>query len=103
MRQESDAQIVLNSIRKIVQALRTSSRLAEKSIGLSGAQLFVIQKLGEAENMSVNELAERTHTHQSSVSVVVRRLVEQKYVTRTQSKKDARKTELSLTQKGKAL
>jgi hypothetical protein len=43
----SDIRIVLDSIRRIVQALRVSSRAAEKTVGLSGAQLFLLQQLGE--------------------------------------------------------
>ena len=65
---------VLDAMRRIVQALRESSRWAERHVGLSGAQLFVLQTLAETPGLSVNELAERTHTHQSSVSVVVSRL-----------------------------
>ena len=81
----ADVQAVLDGVRRIVQALRASSRWAEQHVGLSGAQLFVLQKLAETPAMSVNELAARTHTHQSSVSMVVSRLVEHGLVTRTRS------------------
>ena len=62
---------MLDAVRRIVQTLRESSRAAEKAVGLSGAQLFVLQTLAEAPGLSLNELAARTHTHQSSVSTVV--------------------------------
>mgnify|MGYP003693778817 CR=1 FL=1 len=65
------AREVLDAIRRIVQALRESSRAAEKRVGLSSAQLFVLQTLAESPGLSLNELAERTRTHQSSVSAVV--------------------------------
>ena len=68
---ELEARTILDSIRGIVQVLRESSRAAEERVGLSGAQLFVLQKLGEGGGASLNELAARTRTHQSSVSVVV--------------------------------
>src|SRR5665213_199086 len=67
---------ILDSIRRIVRLLRVSSREAEREVGLSGAQLFVLRTLSEHKFLSVNELAERTHTHQSSVSVVVQVLVD---------------------------
>jgi DNA-binding MarR family transcriptional regulator len=51
----------------------------------------------------VNELAERTRTHQSSVSVVVRRLVERDLVRRQTSRADARRVELELTDAGRDL
>lgn len=94
---------VLDSIRRIVRLLRLSSREAERKVGLSGAQLFVLQKLAEARVLSVNELADRTHTHQSSVSVVVQSLVEKKLVTRSKAAADGRRLELALTPAAKTL
>jgi DNA-binding MarR family transcriptional regulator len=92
----ADVQAVLDGVRRIVQALRASSRWAERHVGLSGAQLFVLQKLAETPAISVNELAERTHTHQSSVSAVISRLAELGLVTRKRSAADGRRVELSL-------
>jgi DNA-binding MarR family transcriptional regulator len=94
---------VLDAVRRIVHALRESSRLAEKHVGLTGAQLFVLQQLDEAASLSVNELAARTHTHQSSVSAVVARLVERGLVTRSRSSKDGRSVELSLAASGRRI
>lgn len=93
----------LDAIRRIVRALRLSARRAERDLGLSGAQLFVLQQLGEGAAESVNDLAERTHTHQSSVSVVVRRLVDRDLVVRAPSREDARRVRLELSKKGRAL
>ncbi|MDP9172526.1 MAG: MarR family winged helix-turn-helix transcriptional regulator [Planctomycetota bacterium] len=98
-----DARLVMDSIRRIVRALRLFDRQAERSVRLSGAQVFVLQKLRDGEPVSINELAERTHTHQSSVSVVVQKLVNQKLIRRAQAATDARRVELSLTAKGRAL
>lgn len=94
---------VLDSLRRLVQGLRVAARAAESEIGLSGAQLFVLQKLGEETMMSVNDLADRTCTHQSSVSVVVQRLVEKGLVRRVPSEEDRRRVELSLTPTGRKL
>src|SRR5262245_15390338 len=95
-----DTQAVLDGVRRIVHALRASSRWAERHVGLSGAQLFVLQKLAESPSASVNELAARTHTHQSSVSTVVSRLVERGLVRRSPSATDGRSVELVLTRRG---
>jgi MarR family transcriptional regulator, lower aerobic nicotinate degradation pathway regulator len=94
---------VLDSIRRIVRALRESSRAAERSVGLGGAQLFVLQRLAGAPPLSINELAERTLTHQSSVSVVVSRLVEAGLVTRARATTDGRRVEITLTAAGRAV
>jgi len=94
---------VLNSLRQIVRSLRVSSRAAEQRVGLSGAQLFVLQCLARQSPCSVNELAARTATDQSSVSVVVSRLVRMGHVRRKASSSDRRRVDLSLTRSGRAL
>src|SRR3954469_12090924 len=99
----AEARRVLNALRHIVRSLRISSRNAEQRVGLSGAQLFVLQCLSRQSPCSVNELSARTATDQSSVSVVVSRLVASGHVKRSASKVDRRSVELSLTAAGAAL
>jgi DNA-binding MarR family transcriptional regulator len=100
---DPDIQIVLDAIRRIVRALRLFDRQTERRFGLSGAQAFVLQKLGDGKAISINELAGRTHTHQSSVSVVVGKLVHRRLVRRSSCSKDARRVALSLTRRGRRL
>jgi len=99
--EESSARQVLDSIRRIVQFLRIASRDSEKRLGLSAAQVFVLHKLADGRPLSLNQLAERTLTHQSSVSVVVQRLVEQGLVERAKSEIDGRAVMLTLTPTGR--
>ena len=100
---DDDVRAVLDGVRRIVQSLRESSRWAEKHVGMTGAQLFVLQKLEEAPAQSLNDLAARTHTHQSSVSTIVARLVEQGLVMRTPSPRDGRTFQLHLSSRGRRL
>lgn len=100
---EEEVSSVLDGVRRIVQSLRESSRWAERYVGMSGAQLFVLQKLNESPAQSLNALAARTHTHQSSVSAIVTRLVDRGFVTRTRSTRDGRTIELGLSPSGKRL
>src|SRR6266851_1467874 len=51
---------VLDCVRRIVRALRESSREAERKVGISGAQLFVLQQIAAGQARSVSELADRT-------------------------------------------
>src|SRR5262245_59137704 len=97
----ADTREVLDAIRRIVQDLRESSRDAENRAGLSGAQLFVLQTLAEAPGLSLNELAERTRTHQSSVSAVVTRLSRDRLVERGTSADDGRRAEIRLSARGR--
>jgi DNA-binding MarR family transcriptional regulator len=101
MSQSTDSQAVMDFIRQIVHALEVGSRSAQTRTGLSGAQLFILQILARGGAMSVNELAAQSHTHQSSVSVVVSRLVDADLVNRTKSVADARRLELTVTSAGR--
>ena len=93
----------MNVVRSIVRAQRINTRAIELKMGISLAQLFVLQQLADRPADSLNELAERTATHQSSVSVVVRRLVERGYVSRTASAADKRRIQIEVTPTGRAL
>ena len=99
----SDLTSVLDSIRAIVRELRLSGRSSEQALGVSGAQLFVLQKLAEVPVQSLSDLAARTHTDPSSVSVVVSRLVARGLVNRSASSVDARRVDISLSPTGRTL
>ena len=100
---DHSARDVLDAIRRIVRALREASRASERALGLSAAQVFVLQRLSSAPALSVNELAQRTLTHQSSVSVVVSKLVQRGLVQRVPAARDARRVEVTLTRQGRDL
>jgi DNA-binding MarR family transcriptional regulator len=93
----------LVAIRRLVRTLRTTAVSVERETGLSTAQTFVLQLLLEAKADSMNELAERTSTDQSSVSVVVSRLESKGLVARLTSATDARRTQVVITPEGTAL
>jgi DNA-binding MarR family transcriptional regulator len=99
---ESDVKAVLDSIRRIVQGLHESSRDAQRQIGLTSAQLFVLSRLADGGPMSVNDVAQRTFTHQSSVSTVVSRLESKRLVQRGVDPADGRRRILTLTRAGRA-
>lgn len=94
---------IVDSLRRIVKALRSSSRESERTLGISSAQLQILQELQDRPSQSVSQLASRTYTHQSSVSMVVKKLVESRLVTRSPSRSDARKVLISATSAGRAL
>src|SRR5437764_2749124 len=94
---------IMDGIRTVVRALRLNTRAIEKQMGISLAQLWVLQILAERPADSLNELAVATATHQSSVSVVVRRLVDRALVTRTTAHRDKRRVRIELTDAGRVL
>jgi DNA-binding MarR family transcriptional regulator len=100
---QQNTRVVMDALRRIVRDLRLSARGAERLAGISGAQLFVLQSLASGAAASLNDLAARTLTDQSSVSVVVKRLVDAKLVARKASQEDGRRIELNLTPAGRRL
>jgi DNA-binding MarR family transcriptional regulator len=97
----ADVREALDALRQIVQTLRVG-RAGERA-GLSSAQLFALQQIGEHPDASVNDIAALTYTHQSSVSVVIQRLVRQRLVAKVPSSDDRRRHKLALTAKGRRL
>lgn len=97
----ADVTSVLDSLRRTVRAFRAAAQVAEERLGISGAQHFALQQLVLGPAPSLNDLAARTLTNKSSLSVVVGRLVEGGYVRRTVSRADRRAVVLSLTVQGR--
>src|SRR5437764_1001235 len=91
MNNPADVREALDAFRRIVQALRLGGHESERGARLSSAQLFALQQIAEHPRISINELAARTFTHQSSVSVVVQRLVRRKLVAKVAASDDRRR------------
>ena len=90
----------MDSLRWIVRSLRLLESAAGLPGGLSAAQGFVLQVLRESGPLSLGELAERTATDPSSVSVVVRKLHEKGLVSKQAGAGDRRRVEVALTAEG---
>jgi DNA-binding MarR family transcriptional regulator len=97
----SDVRRTLDALRRIVQTLRTAGRAGERRVGLSSAQLFALQRIADHPGASVNDIAASTFTHQSSVSVVIQRLVDQGLVAKVPSPHDRRRQRLAVTTAGR--
>jgi DNA-binding MarR family transcriptional regulator len=100
---EGDAAIeaTMSAVRSLVREMRINTRAIESKAGMSLAQLFVLHSLADKPADSLNELAQRTATHQSSVSVVITRLLQKGYVSRTPSTVDRRRISLEITPAGR--
>jgi DNA-binding MarR family transcriptional regulator len=96
----ADVRAALDALRRIVQALRHPTATGGRQ-RLTSAQLFALQRVAEHPGLSLNELAALTFTHQSSVSVVVQRLVERGLVARVHASDDHRRLRLTLTREGR--
>ena len=90
----------LNAVRSMMRALRVNSREIEGKIGMSLAQVFVLEELAKSPADSLGEIAARTATHQSSVSMVLKRLVAGGFVSRTAHPHDQRRLQFAITPSG---
>lgn len=99
----SEVARIMDGLRRAVRALRAGNVDAERTLGVSAAQLFVLRQIGGAPGLSVAELAARTHTAQSSVSEVVARLVSDGLVAKAASEQDRRRATMTLTAQGKSV
>jgi DNA-binding MarR family transcriptional regulator len=99
----TDSDRIVDAVRSLNHNIRVSARAVEKQLGISSAQLQILQELAERPAQSINALAENTFTHQSSVSMVVRRLLDSGLVKREHPTGDARRVSVSLTPLGRSL
>jgi DNA-binding MarR family transcriptional regulator len=102
-RRDDDIRSSMEALRRIVRALRLASTELERDLGVSVAQLFVLRQLADGRARSINELAEETVTDPSTISGLVRRLIDARLIHRGKSSADARRAEVSLTARGETL
>lgn len=83
-------------------ALQKTSKRMERSLGVTGPQRLVLRVLARRPNASAGELARTLHTDPSTLTGVLRRLEEAKFIQRIPHDRDARKIQLSITKAGRA-
>jgi DNA-binding MarR family transcriptional regulator len=93
----------LHRVRTLISALSHSARAVERSTGVTNAQLFLLQQLESTAALSVSDLAARARTQQSTVSIVVARLVRAGLAAKRKSAEDGRIAAVSITPKGRRL
>src|SRR4051812_35623690 len=99
---DTDVRAVLDNLRRIVQALRVGTKHPGRA-ALGTAQLFALEQIARHPGASINDVADLTFTHQSSVSVVVQRLVERGLVVRGPPTADRRRSQLEVTAAGRRI
>jgi DNA-binding MarR family transcriptional regulator len=97
-----DVARILDALRRIVRHLRLVARQSETRAGVAPAQLFVLSRLRDQPAASVRELAARTLTDPSSVSVVLSKLEARGLVARSSDPGDKRRAQFALTARGRA-
>lgn len=94
---------VLKKFRIIYGSVRQHFRDVEKTCGVSGSQLWIMQEIANTSGIGVSELAERLSIHQSTCSQLVEKLVARKLIIKERSKEDQRRVGLRLSDTAAAL
>ena len=93
------------SLKKIIQAIDLHSKQLSAKYGVTGPQVLLLKTIQKAENKEISSkaLANKVSLSQATVTSIIDRLSEKKYVKRSKVATDKRKTMLKLTKKAVAL
>lgn len=75
----------------------------EKNVGVGGASLWALAEIGEAQSITVSELANSMSIHQSTASNLIDKLEDKGYISRVRGEQDRRIVNLELTDFGKEI
>jgi DNA-binding MarR family transcriptional regulator len=87
----------------IDQALQRTSKRMQRTLGVTGPQRLVLRIVGRFPGMSAGELSRLLHVHPSTLTGVLARLERSSLIARTTDRRDARRSLLSLTAKGRRI
>lgn len=72
-------------------------------MGITYTQYLVLMVLWEKDHQPVNDIAHRLYLESNTMTPLIKRMEAEKIVTRRKDKTDARKTIVSLTERGKTM
>ncbi len=81
--------------------LTQTSKRMERKLGVTGPQRLVVRIVGRHPGISAGALAETLHVHPSTLTGVLRRLVDRGILERIQDPLDARRALFRLTRRGR--
>ncbi len=94
---------LLIALRKIIQAIDRHSTNLKKNFGLTGPQLILLQSISAHDKLSVTQVSKIVSLSQATVTDITKRLEKKNYISRTRGTEDKRRTNIALTEKGKAI
>ena len=91
----------LIALRRILRATDQFGRELAQAVGLTAAQLRVLQIVVEKGHCTATEISKRMRISQATVTSLVDKLVRQEMVSRERSQTDRRQTNIVATAKGR--
>ena len=71
--------------------------------GVSFAQLYILRQVEKNPSITVKEIAKSSHITTAAISQTINKLIEDKFISRQQSKEDRRFYFLKITEKGEKI
>ena len=94
---------VLMKFRLIINSTKRHFKWVEQQCGINGAQLWALWELQRVQGLRVNELAAAMAMHQSTISILLNKLVRAKLIERKRLQEDRRVVRLFITGAGRKL
>jgi DNA-binding MarR family transcriptional regulator len=91
---------VLRQFRIVIRSIKRHYQWVEKRCGVSGAQLWAMERIAASPGLSPGDLASQLAIHPSTASNLLARLEELGMVKRSRRSRDQRRVQLMLTTKG---
>jgi len=91
---------VLRQFRIVIRSIKRHYQWVEQRCGMSGAQLWAMERIAAAPGISPGDLARQLAIHPSTASNLIARLEELGVIKRGRRSRDQRRVHLSLTAKG---
>jgi DNA-binding MarR family transcriptional regulator len=96
-------QALLISLRKVIRAIDLHSKHLNKTSGLTGPQLIIMQEIDKASGVNSSQVAKNVNLSAATVTNIVDRLESKNLVSRVRNTQDKRKVSLYLTEDGNAI
>lgn len=93
---------LLVSIRKVIRAIDLHSKQLNKSSGLTGPQLLIMQEIARVKGVTASQIAKQINLSAATVTNILDRIESRGLITRVRSDNDKRRVSLFLSEQGKA-
>ncbi|MAD88929.1 MAG: MarR family transcriptional regulator [Pseudoalteromonas sp.] len=92
---------LLVSIRKVIRAIDLHSKQLNKSSGLTGPQLLIMQEIARVKGVTASHVAKQINLSAATVTNILDRLENRGLIERVRSSEDKRRVGLFLSEDGK--
>lgn len=92
---------LLTSIRKVIRAIDLHSKQLNKSSGLTGPQLLIMQEIARVKGVTASQVAKQINLSAATVTNILDRLENKGLIERVRSSQDKRRVSLFLSDKGR--